>query len=114
MIANRGALDGTRILRPETVDMMTGPQLLPGFPGLIERSGPGLTMGLGCLVATDISAAGGGGNDGLYFFSGAANLFAWADRTSGIVALAWAQALPFQVYPFFQDLRSASAHTTAW
>ena len=109
MIANKGELDGVRLLRAPTVEMMTEPQVPVTLPGVEERLGKGLTFGFGCMVATDIAGAGGGGHDGLYYFAGAGNLFVWTDRQSGIVALAWAQALPFQVYPFFADVRRAVA-----
>jgi CubicO group peptidase (beta-lactamase class C family) len=110
MIANKGELDGVRLLRAPTIEMMTTPQVPVTLPGVEERLGKGLTFGFGTMVATDIAAAGGGGHDGLYYFAGAGNLFVWTDRQSGIVGLLWAQSVPFQVYPaFFADVRRAVA-----
>lgn len=96
MIANGGELDGVRLLRAATVDMMTSAQVKPDLPVMTKLLGPGLAFGFGCFVATDIKAAGGGGSNGLFYFAGAGNLFVWIDRQSGVVGMAWAQALPYQ------------------
>jgi CubicO group peptidase (beta-lactamase class C family) len=109
MIANKGELDGVRLLRTATVQQMTSAQIGAELPAVTTMFGPGQSIGFGCVVATNIAQAGGGGHDGLYFFSGAANLFTWTDRTSGIVAHVWAQANPFMVYPLFADVRRAVA-----
>jgi len=109
MIANRGELEGVRLLRPATVEMMTRVQVRPDLPGMTALVGPGLAYGFGCVVATDIKAAGGGGSDGLFYFSGAGNLFVWIDRQTGVVGMVWAQALPYQAYPMFVDVRRAVA-----
>jgi len=109
MIANRGELDGVRMLRSATVDMMTRAQVKPDLRGMRALLGPGLAYGFGCFVATDIKAAGDGGSNGLFYFSGVGNLFVWIDRQSGVVAMVWAQALPYQAYPMFVDVRRAVA-----
>jgi CubicO group peptidase (beta-lactamase class C family) len=108
MIANKGELDGMRLLHPSTVEMMTTPQVPVTLPGA-EYRGKGETFGWSCRVITDIAAAGGGGHDGLYYFAGAGNSFVWTDRRSGIVALAWAQTFTTEPLPFFKDVRRAVA-----
>jgi len=108
MIANKGEIDGVRLLGTSTVEMMTAPQVPVTLPG-VEQRGKGETFGFSCRVITDIAAAGGGGHDGLYYFAGAGNSFVWTDRQSGIVALAWAQTFTTQPLPFFRDVRRAVA-----
>ncbi|MDH5177180.1 MAG: beta-lactamase family protein [Gammaproteobacteria bacterium] len=106
MIANRGELDGVRLLKASTVEMMTSQQVATDVPRLTTLLGPGFTFGMACFVATDLAAAGGGGHEGLYYFSGAANLFVWTDPRSELVGMVWAQALPYRVYPLFTDVRN--------
>ena len=106
MIANRGELEGVRLLKASTVEMMTSQQVATEVPRLTTLLGPGFTFGMACFVATDVAAAGGGGSEGLYYFSGAANLFVWTDPRSELVGMVWAQALPYQAYPIFTDVRN--------
>jgi CubicO group peptidase (beta-lactamase class C family) len=108
MVANKGELDGVRLLRPSTVEMMTAPQVPVTLPG-VEQRGKGETFGFSCRVVTDIAAAGGEGHNGLYYFAGAGNSFVWTDRQSGIVALVLAQTFTPKPLPFFKDVRRAVA-----
>lgn len=113
MLANRGELAGTRLLQAATVDSMTFAQVRTDSPRMSGVQGPGWAAGFQVMVAPDIAAAGGGGHDGLYWMSGAANLFVWVDPAAGAVAMVWAQAEPYQVYPLFADTRRAVAAALA-
>ncbi|MCV2488684.1 beta-lactamase family protein [Geodermatophilus sp. YIM 151500] len=99
-----GELDGTRILRPETVDAAFRSQIgdIP-FPEVIPtadpattdslRLGPGWTWGHGLLVNTvDLPGrrrAGSGAWAGLF------NTHFWVDRAAGICGSIYTNSLPF-------------------
>lgn len=108
MLANRGELDGVRLLRPATVDTMTRAHI----PGTSERSralfGLGWAHAFSMITAVDINAAGGGGHNGLYSMNGASNTFWWVDPVSGVAAMVWGQSLP-QDFNLFHDFRRAVA-----
>lgn len=105
MLANRGELGGVRLLRQATVDTMVRARHSGGTPRIESVQGPGWATGFQVMVAPEIAAAVGGGHDGLYWMSGAANLFIWVDPASGIVGMVWAQALPYRAFPIFEETR---------
>lgn len=105
MIANRGELDGVRVLKPATVDTMTGAHRREKSLRVASVQGPGWATGFQWMVAPDIGGAGGGGHDGLYWVSGAANLFVWVDPASNVAGMVWTQALPYRALPIFEDAR---------
>ena len=77
MILNGGSLDGTRVLEPETVALMTTDQLPAG-------SWPNSGFGLGFAVVTE---AGGSTPLGSYSWGGAAGTFFWIDPGNELVAV---------------------------
>lgn len=105
MLANRGQLEGVRLLKPATVDTMSAAHRRDQSLRVASVQGPGWATGFQVMVAPDIEAAGGGGHDGLYWMSGAANLFVWVDQATGVAGMVWTQALPYGVLPIFQDAR---------
>jgi len=105
LMANRGELDGVRLLRPATVDSMTRAHRREPSERIASAQGPGWAAGFQYMVAPGIAATGGGGHDGLYWMSGAANLFTWVDPASGIAGMVWTQALPYRGLPIFEDTR---------
>lgn len=109
MLANRGMLDGVRLLKGTTVDLMQAPHVRTDSPRMSDVQGPGWAAGFQVMTAPDIKAAGGGGHDGLYWMSGYANLYMWVDSAANLVGLVWAQAAPYRVYPLFDDARRAVA-----
>jgi methyl acetate hydrolase len=105
MILNKGMLDGVRVLKSETVDLMSENQvgsLLAGsaasiFPRGSNRPdlfpGMGNAWGLGFLIN---SLPGKGGRaTGSLSWTGLANCYYWIDSTSGLCAVLLAQLLPF-------------------
>ena len=110
MLANHGDLYGKRLLQATTVDSLTFPHVLSNSPGMTSVQGSGWANGFHVQVAPDITAVGGGGHDGLYWMSGAANLFMWVDPSVGVVGMVWAQATPYRVYPLFTDVRRVVAN----
>lgn len=105
MIANRGELNGVRLLNSATVDTMTAAHRREKSLRVSSGQGPGWGAGFQWWVGPDIGAAGGGGHDGLYWMSGGSNLFVWVDPASKVAGMVWAQAFPYRVMPLFEDTR---------
>ena len=109
MIAAGGELSGRRILSRSSVAMMTSAQVPVSFPKVRELAGPGWTYGFGTFVAVDPGITGARSPGGIFYHSGAANLYTWFDRDRDLIGMVWAQAQPYQVYPLFDDVRRAVA-----
>ncbi len=88
MLANGGALDGERILSPNTVALMTADHL----NGMAFR--PGAGFGLGFSVTLDIGAAGVPGNPGEFGWGGAYHTVYFVDPADGLVFVYMTQVLP--------------------
>jgi CubicO group peptidase (beta-lactamase class C family) len=96
MLLGRGALDGTRYLREDTVAMMLRNQL--GFLDAPHTSfSPYEGFGLGVSVQLDPAARGRLGAPGQVGWSGAASTYFMIDPTRGLVAILLAQHLPRDV-----------------
>jgi CubicO group peptidase (beta-lactamase class C family) len=97
MLLNGGELQGTRLLRPETVRAMTANQLpaealpmtLGGFPQ------PGLGFGLGVSVRLDTKAPKPDPAAGEYGWSGAASTYFWVAPKPDLVVIVLQQVEPF-------------------
>jgi CubicO group peptidase (beta-lactamase class C family) len=105
MILNRGQLDGVRLLRPETVELMSQNQIgrllvqplqtanpelsndVELFPGMAKK------WGFGFLMNTE-PVAGGRAADSLAW-AGLANSYYWIDPTNDLCGLLLTQTLPF-------------------
>mgnify|MGYP006280115765 CR=1 FL=1 len=87
MLLNEGALDGTRLLSPKTVALMTQNHL-------DGTHAPGWGFGLGVQVCTDLAAAQTIGSEGMYGWSGAANTFFFIDPKEEVIGMAWTQLFP--------------------
>jgi CubicO group peptidase (beta-lactamase class C family) len=110
MMLNGGTLDGARILRPDTVRLMTTSQLDPATSDrswLISDKGE---MGFGIDVAVRIDppkAGGKAGEVGEFFWDGAANTLFWVDPKNKLTAVLFTQYKPFGKVPLHKDFRSA-------
>jgi len=105
MLLDDGALDGVRILAPETVDLMAQNQIgALGVPALKsalpERSGDFAFVadgrdkwGLGFLITADEIS--GKRSAGSLSWGGISNTYFWVDRTRGIAGVILMQFLPF-------------------
>lgn len=105
MLANDGELDGVRILKPETVKLMTT-NALPPAPSMEsgERPiGPGYGLGYGFGVATveDARLASLNVPDGTYYWEGAAGTWFWVDPENDIVFIGLLQNMS----PHLRNLR---------
>lgn len=96
MILNGGALDGTRVLEPETAALMTTDQLPEGI-------WPNSGFGLGFAVVTE---DGGATPRGSYSWGGAAGTFAWIDPGNELVAVFMPQFIdmPNAIQEKFEEL----------
>jgi CubicO group peptidase (beta-lactamase class C family) len=103
MLLGGGSLEGTRIVRPETVRMMGANQIgdltVAGWktvnPAMSNdvALGVGQQFGLGFLVNPERSAEGRA--PGSMMWAGLANTFYWVDPTSQVAGVFATQVLPF-------------------
>lgn len=98
MIQNGGELDGQRILRPETVKLMTTNQLPEkAFPihfGPEKRHGTG--FGLGFSVRTENTKWDPAGHVGEYGWGGAASTHYWVSPADKLIVVTLEQIMPYQ------------------
>ncbi|MEO1611171.1 MAG: serine hydrolase domain-containing protein [Pseudomonadota bacterium] len=105
MLMNGGEIDGTRVLKPETVEMFCANQIGDLSVGKMTSMAPPLTadvdffpeqenkFSLGCLMNTaDIE---GKRRAGSQSWAGVLNTHYWFDPTSGVAAVIMLQHLPF-------------------
>jgi CubicO group peptidase (beta-lactamase class C family) len=108
MMLNGGELDGVRILKRETVAMMTRNQLPSSVP-LIENSllltSPGYGFGFGFAVLVDSAKSGLPGNVGMYRWWGINNTYFWIDPKADIIAMVLTQLSPGRPFPLEQDFQ---------
>ncbi|WP_346623815.1 serine hydrolase domain-containing protein [Blastococcus montanus] len=118
-LLGNGELEGTRILRPETVDAAFTNQIGDlGFPATIPSAdpgstadfsaGPGHTWGYGLLLNTEDLP--GRRRAGSGAWAGLCNTHFWVDRTTGITAAVYTQTLPFvapEVHQVYVDVERA-------
>jgi CubicO group peptidase (beta-lactamase class C family) len=88
MLLEGGALDGTRVLGPRTVTLMTEDHLGPVY------GSAGLGFGLGFQVLVDPGRAGQYGSPGLYGWGGAYATSYWVDPADDLVGVFMVQLLP--------------------
>ncbi|MGY1722147.1 serine hydrolase domain-containing protein [Blastococcus sp. SYSU DS0533] len=114
-----GELDGTRILRPETVDAAFANQIGDlDFPAAIRTSDPGSTAdfcvgpghkwGYGLMLNTEDLP--GRRRAGSGAWAGLCNTHFWIDRTTGVTAAVYTQTLPFvapEVHQVYVDVETA-------
>jgi CubicO group peptidase (beta-lactamase class C family) len=98
MIAGGGTLDGHRILRAETVKLMTSNQLPEkAFPihfGNEKRYGTG--FGLGFCVRTEITTWDPAGHVGEYGWGGAASTHYWISPADKLIVVTLEQIMPYE------------------
>lgn len=109
MLLNRGSFGGTRILRPETVALMTRntvpSELTPISSGALAD--PTYGFGLGIAVKVDTAGATRPGPIGIFRWSGYLGTYFWVDPANDLVAMVWTQLSPGSRYPLeatFQEL----------
>jgi CubicO group peptidase (beta-lactamase class C family) len=109
MLLKGGALGETRILRPETVALMTGNTVSPGWGRVSSSSLRDPTYGFGLGVAVKVDTAGPRDPDpvGTFRWSGYIGTYFWVDPANDLVAMVWTQFSPGSRFPLeetFQEL----------
>jgi CubicO group peptidase (beta-lactamase class C family) len=83
---NGGELDGARILKPETVELMRKNVLPPGVMlDLYGPSQPGIGFGMDFAVVMDPAAAGTRQGVESFYWGGAFGTWFWIDPTNDVV-----------------------------
>lgn len=121
MILNRGRANGERVLRPETVDMMSRNQmgeirvgeLKTAIPPLSNDAEffPGLPKSWGLSFMINDEEAPTGRSAGSLGWAGLANSFFWIDPAKGIGGAYLTQVLPFideKAFPLYIAFESAA------
>ena len=97
MLLNDGAINGVRLLAPNTVAMMRHDQIgnTPNarrIPPTMPGEGVGFGLGVGTI--TDQGLSGGSLPQGSYYWGGAAGTFFWVDPQNDLTAVFMTQILP--------------------
>jgi CubicO group peptidase (beta-lactamase class C family) len=109
MLLNKGSLNGMRILKPETVELMTTNHVGKLFAEWFPLFTAGQGYGLGVRVVED-KAKGGGRGVGAFGWGGAYGTESWADPELDVAAVMFIQmqtSQPSVTSEFQQALRKA-------
>jgi CubicO group peptidase (beta-lactamase class C family) len=109
MLLNGGTLDTTRILRPETVALMTRNSVPAELTPVPSATLSDTTYGFGMALAVklDTARAARPGPIGIYRWSGYLGTYFWVDPVNDLIAMVWTQLSPGSLYPLeatFQNL----------
>jgi len=88
MLLNDGELNGTRLLSPTSVDLMTVNHLGDLYPA------PGMGFGLGFAIRLDVGAVGQHGSPGDFSWGGAYHSTYWVDPMENLVVVYLTQVIP--------------------
>ncbi|WP_326784538.1 serine hydrolase domain-containing protein [Streptomyces sp. NBC_00151] len=112
MLRRRGELDGTRLLRPGTVDLMAANQLPGnadrrsfGSPVHQEPGNAGLGFGLGLSVVVDPAVTRAPAAEGAFGWSGVATTTFWVDPRRDLTVQFLSQLRPKGSHSVFPDLK---------
>ena len=110
MMLNRGELDGCRILKPETVALMTQnhlpKNLLPlSFNGVARGSHSGYGFGLGYCINIDPDNTAAAGSRGDFSWGGMADTYCWVDPEQQLIGILMQQYLPSLHHPGRKEFR---------
>ncbi len=100
MMLNGGELEGTRILGPKTVELMSSAHVRRAD----MPADMGVGFGLGFAVVTDITKTGAPGSNGTYYWGGAASTIFWIDPDEDLIVVLMTQFMLSNVYPLKEEL----------
>ena len=107
MLLNGGALGDARILRPETVALLTHnslpPALTPVSYGAVSDGTYG--FGLGLAVRVDTAGAARPGPAGIFRWSGYLGTYFWVDPANDLIAMVWTQLSPGSAVPLEENFQ---------
>ena len=104
MLLNGGGLDGARILRPESVELMRTNRLAEDMIpiSIATWTGDGYGFGLGFSVLVDDDATPLPDNDGVFRWQGIASTYFWIDPEAELIGLVMTQLYP-QTLPMIES-----------
>lgn len=112
MLRNGGELDGSRIIGPRTLDLMTENHLSGGktltemaIGAFSETAYDGVGFGLGFAMTLDGVAAGSLG-EGDYYWGGAASTIFWVDPFEDLTCVFMTQLMPSATFNFRGQLKN--------
>lgn len=103
MLAGKGAIGRTRIMKEETAKLAMSNLLNPGVRMDGNMAGQGFGAGGRVTLTSDPAGAG----IGTYGWGGAAGTIAWVDPTRGVRASGYVQYMPSDAIPFGKDFRTS-------
>ena len=113
MLANRGELDGVRIIGPRTLQLMAMNHLLDGRDlasmnsgGPTESARDGVGFGLGFAVLLDPTQSQTTGTPGEYYWGGAASTAFFVSPAEDLAMVFMTQLMPSSSYPIRRELRN--------
>ena len=111
MLRRGGEYNGTRLLAPKTVEIMTrnglrGDLTSMGQPVFSEVSYDGVGFGLGVAVMLDPGVAKTAGSEGDYGWGGMASTVFWVDPKTEMTCIFFTQLVPSSSYPVRKEIRS--------
>ncbi len=108
MLLQDGELGGTRLLAPETVQMMRSNRLPEALVPIQLGTylSPGYGFGLGFAVVVDAASSPEPDNDGVFRWAGAANTFFWIDPQTELIGMVWTQINPFAAYDLEREFQT--------
>lgn len=108
MLLNKGVLNGTRILKKRTVELMTSNQvsnaIMPS-DDLLDQLLTGMDFGFGFAVLKDNSRSNFIGSAGSYWWSGTANTYFYIDPKKDLILIFLTQFVPNFYYPVCKEFR---------
>lgn len=110
MLVNGGELDGARILKAETLRLMTTdalPAAVTDRSWLPSKGEVGFGIDFAVRIAEPASKEEASGEVGEYFWDGAANTLFWVDPTNKLTAVLFTQFLPYGGVPLHKAFRDA-------
>ena len=113
MLLNGGVLDGTRLLSPKTIELMTcnhlpGGKELPDMSvSLFSEAGySGVGFGLGFAVTTNPARTLIPGSQGDFSWGGMASTYFWIDPREQLIVIFMTQLIPSTIYNLRRELRT--------
>lgn len=110
MLLNKGELNGVRILKPETITLMTTdamPTSVLDKSWLPSKGQVGFGIDFAVRIAPPASAEEASGPVGEFFWDGAANTLFWVDPKNEITAVLFTQYRPFGNVALHKNFRDA-------
>lgn len=110
MLVNRGELDGARILRAETVQLMSTSQLSDSVTArswLPSKGQVGFGIDFAVRTRPPASAAENNGVVGEFFWDGLASTLFWVDPVNQVTAVLFVQLLPYDQVHLHKSFRDA-------